>query len=139
MAIGVLQAGGKTVFQFGHLGGEGGVEVDAEAFGKHEKPPEALRQLAAHILVQITRMNPTHHLLSMLEGVFYFMPAIKAPAPKIKSTAARLVRDLPDSASWDDLMYQIYVRQKIESGLTDLQAGRKHSHASIRKEFAIGA
>lgn len=67
------------------------------------------------------------------------MPAIKANATKIKTTAARLVRDLPDTASWDDLMYQIFVRQKIESGLADLQAGRKHSHASILKEFAIKA
>jgi hypothetical protein len=67
------------------------------------------------------------------------MPAPKAPATKIKSAAARLVRELPDSASWDDLMYQIYVRQKIEAGLADLKAGRKHSHTSIRKSFQLEA
>jgi len=61
------------------------------------------------------------------------------PAIKIKFAAARLVRDLPDSASWDDLMYQIYVRQKIEAGLADLKAGRKHSHTSIRKSFQLEA
>jgi hypothetical protein len=61
------------------------------------------------------------------------------PAIKIKFAAARLVRDLPDSASWDDLMYQIYVRQKIEAGLTDLKAGRKYSHTSIRKAFGLEA
>ncbi|MEO5713173.1 MAG: hypothetical protein ABIT37_06765 [Luteolibacter sp.] len=55
----------------------------------------------------------------------------------VKKAAVRLVRELPDSASWDDLMYEILVRQKIEAGLTDLQAGRKQSHASIRKEFDI--
>lgn len=67
------------------------------------------------------------------------MPAPKAPATKIKSAAARLVRELPDSASWDDLMYQIYVRQKIEAGLAALKAGRKHSHTSIRKSFQLEA
>lgn len=67
------------------------------------------------------------------------MPAIKVPVAKIKSAAARLVRELPDSASWDDLMYQIYVRQKIEAGLADLQAGRKHSHTAIRKSFGLEA
>jgi hypothetical protein len=66
------------------------------------------------------------------------MPATKMP-PTIKSAAARLVRELPDSAGWDDLMYQIYARQKIEAGLADLKAGRKHSHASIRKEFGLEA
>jgi hypothetical protein len=53
----------------------------------------------------------------------------------IKKAAARLVRELPDTASWDDLMYEILVRQKIEVGLADLREGRKHDHASIRSEF----
>ncbi len=34
-------------------------------------------------------------------------------------------------------MYQIYVRQQVEAGMSDLKAGRKHSHASIRKEFGL--
>jgi hypothetical protein len=55
----------------------------------------------------------------------------------IKKEAARLVRQLPESASWDDLMYEILVRQKIEAGLADLRDGRKHDHAAIRKEFGI--
>jgi len=67
------------------------------------------------------------------------MPALKTTKSTIKSTAARLVRELPETASWDDLMYQIYVRQKIEAGMADLQAGRKHSHASIRQEFSLDA
>lgn len=56
----------------------------------------------------------------------------------IKKAAARLVRQLPESASWEDLMYEILVRQKIENGQSDLLAGRKHDHASIRKEFGVG-
>lgn len=53
----------------------------------------------------------------------------------VKKAAARLVRQLPDTASWDDLMYEILVRQKIEAGLADLRNGRKHDHAFIRREF----
>ena len=37
----------------------------------------------------------------------------------------RLVRGLPASSSWDDLMYRIYVRQKIEAGLTDFRSDRR--------------
>jgi len=55
----------------------------------------------------------------------------------IKKAAARLVRELPESASWDDLMYEILVRQKIEAGLADLRDGRKHDHGSIRREFGM--
>ncbi len=61
----------------------------------------------------------------------------KESKSSIKKEAARLVRQLPDSASWDDLMYEILVRQKIEAGLSDLQGDRKHDHASIRKEFGL--
>ncbi len=63
------------------------------------------------------------------------MPASKNAPKSIKAAAARLVRQLPDSASWDDLMYEILVRQKIETGLAHLKAGRSHDHADIVKEF----
>ena len=42
----------------------------------------------------------------------------------IKPDAKRLVENLPDTATWDDLAYEIYVRQSIEAGLTDAAAGR---------------
>ena len=64
------------------------------------------------------------------------MPSTKNSS-SIKKAAARLVRQLPESASWDDLMHEILVRQKIEVGLADLQGGRKHDHASVRKEFCL--
>jgi len=63
------------------------------------------------------------------------MATTKASKGSIKKAAARLVRQLPDSAGWDGLMYEIFVRQKVEAGLADLAGGRKCSHASIRKEF----
>lgn len=65
------------------------------------------------------------------------MAAPKTPANSIKKAAAKLVRDLPETASWEDLMYEIFVRQKVEAGLGDLEAGRSHSHTTIRKEFGI--
>jgi len=44
--------------------------------------------------------------------------------PSIKAEARRLVDQLPDQASWDDLLYGIYVRQSIERGLADAEAGQ---------------
>ena len=64
------------------------------------------------------------------------MPATENSS-SIKKAAAQLVHQLPESASWDDLMYEILVRQKIEAGLGDLRDGRIHSHASIREEFGM--
>ncbi len=78
-------------------------------------------------------------LLAFLIGLRFplAMRVTKNSKTSIKKAASRLVRELPDSASWDDLMYEILVRQKIEAGLADIEAGRKHTHASIRTEFGV--
>lgn len=65
------------------------------------------------------------------------MPSAITKRGSVKTEAIKLVRGLPESSTWDDLMYRIYVRQKIEAGLSDIRSGRVHSHASIRKEFAL--
>ena len=53
-----------------------------------------------------------------------------ADAPDIRPDAKRLVEQLPPSASWDDLAYEIYVRQSIEQGVADADAGRMMDHDS---------
>ncbi len=47
-----------------------------------------------------------------------------AESRSIKAEARRLVDELPDTATWEDLMYEIYVRESIEAGLADVAAGR---------------
>jgi predicted transcriptional regulator len=39
-----------------------------------------------------------------------------------------MIDRLPDDASWDDLMYQIHVRQATDAGVRDADAGRIVSH-----------
>ena len=46
----------------------------------------------------------------------------------IKPGAERLVASLPESATWDDLAYEVYVRQAIETGLAEADGGRTVSH-----------
>ncbi len=58
-------------------------------------------------------------------------------APRIKQEAQRLVDDLPESATWEDLMYRIYVREAIEAGLRDSDAGRTLSVDEIRSRFGL--
>jgi hypothetical protein len=55
----------------------------------------------------------------------------------IKPEARRLVEQLPDDASWDDLMYEIYVRQAVESGLKDSQEGRTTPVSEVRRQFGL--
>ena len=51
-----------------------------------------------------------------------------ADKPNIKSEARRLVENLPESANWDDVAYEVYVRQSIEAGLVEADAGRLVDH-----------
>jgi DNA-binding transcriptional regulator YiaG len=55
----------------------------------------------------------------------------------VKKEAKKIVERLPEDSSWDDLMHQIYVRQSIESGLKDSQAGRLTDVKDIRKEYGL--
>ena len=55
----------------------------------------------------------------------------------IKQEAYRLLDNLPDKATWDDLMYQIYVRQAIEAGLKDSNEGRTLEVKEVRKRFGL--
>ena len=41
-----------------------------------------------------------------------------------KEEVRRLLECLPDNASFEDIQYHIYVRQKIERGLEDIEPGR---------------
>ena len=55
----------------------------------------------------------------------------------IKQEAYKILDQLPDKATWDDLMYQIYVRQTIEAGLKDSDEGRTIDVKEVRKKFGL--
>ena len=55
----------------------------------------------------------------------------------IKQEVHRLLEKLPDKATWDDLMYQIYVRQTIEAGIKDSDEGRTIDVKEVRKRFGL--
>jgi hypothetical protein len=57
----------------------------------------------------------------------------------IKGEARRLIENLPDDATWEDLMYQIYVRTSIEAGLADSEADRVTEVEKVREEFGLPA
>lgn len=52
-----------------------------------------------------------------------------------KEAAQQILDHLPEQATWDDIMYELYVKQKIETGLADIEAGRTIPHEDINAEF----
>jgi predicted transcriptional regulator len=54
-----------------------------------------------------------------------------------KKDAHQLVDRMPENASWDDLINEIYVRQVIEQGLADSKAGRTTDVQEVRKRYGL--
>jgi len=52
-----------------------------------------------------------------------------------KERAEDLLKGLPEDATWDDLMYRIYVRQAIEAGLEYSEAGRTLDVKEVRARY----
>lgn len=53
----------------------------------------------------------------------------------IKEEAKRLIDKLPDQVTWDDIMYEFYVKKKIEIGLKAAEEGRVTSHDDVKRRF----
>jgi predicted transcriptional regulator len=58
---------------------------------------------------------------------------------KIKDEARKLVENLPEESTWDDLMRAIYERLKVEQGIVDAEAGRTVSNEEVRRRFGLPA
>ena len=62
-----------------------------------------------------------------------------AETRSVKEEARRLVEQLPEDATWDDIMYQMYVHQSIKAGLKDCREGRVLSVEDVRRRLGLPA
>ncbi len=53
----------------------------------------------------------------------------------VKKEARKLIDKLPDNATWDDIMYELYVKKKIAGGLKAAEEGRVVSHEEAKKRL----
>jgi predicted transcriptional regulator len=53
----------------------------------------------------------------------------------VRDEAKKLLDNLPDEASWDDVMYEMYVRKKVDEGIKAADAGCVVSHEEVKKRF----
>ena len=53
----------------------------------------------------------------------------------VKEEARNLIEKLPDQATWDDIMYEFYVKKKLAVALKAAEEGRVISHEEVKKRF----
>lgn len=56
-------------------------------------------------------------------------------ATTAKEAARQIIEHLPDQATWKDIMYELYVKQKMEEGLADIEADRTIPHETLKAEM----
>jgi hypothetical protein len=54
----------------------------------------------------------------------------------VKEEVRQLIDKLPDNVTWDDLMYEIYVKQKVADAEHAADNGKVVSHPEARKRLA---
>ncbi len=52
-----------------------------------------------------------------------------------KDEALQLISKLPEEVTWEDIMYRLYVKRKIEEGIRAAEEGRTVSHDKVKELF----
>ena len=79
---------------------------------------------------KLTVYQPTRYIRPV-EGVDSMSTA------NVKEEARRLIEQLPEDMTWVDLMHEVYVRQSIEAGLVDSEAGKLTDVAEVRAKLGL--
>ena len=53
-----------------------------------------------------------------------------------KQSAIKIIEQLPDEASYEDIMDRLLFMQKVDAGLEDIRQGRVVTHKEAKKRLA---
>ena len=62
--------------------------------------------------------------------------AAKTMAATAKDAVREILEQLPEDASYEEIRYRIYVREKVERGLEDLRQGRVLTQEEVEQRMA---
>lgn len=63
------------------------------------------------------------------------MTLIKIKSKSPKDSAAKLLKTLPESSTFEDIQYHLYVLQKIDKGLSETKSKKVYSSEEVRKKL----
>jgi predicted transcriptional regulator len=53
-----------------------------------------------------------------------------------KQAALKMIEQMPSDASLEDIMYELYFRQRVDRGLQEFDAGKTISHQEVEQSIA---
>ncbi len=93
--------------------------------------PTTVPKNFAYRLSHLTTGGTIHGVVMVIVSIHEESPAMR----EVKDAVLELAKQLPDECTWDEVMYRIFVRQKIDAGLEDADAGRVTPHDEVFEEF----
>ena len=55
----------------------------------------------------------------------------------VKDAAHKVIGNLSENATWENLEYHLYVRRKVERGLKEMAEGKVISHEEVRRRLDV--
>lgn len=55
---------------------------------------------------------------------------------KVKEQVIKMIKNLPDKVSIDDIMAELYFRLQVDTGLKELDAGKGIPHKEVEKSIS---
>ena len=55
-----------------------------------------------------------------------------------KQEVIELLKDLPDTSTLEEIQYHLYVRQKVQRGIQDVEEGRIYTQEEVEKRIESG-
>ena len=52
-----------------------------------------------------------------------------------KQAALRMIKRMPDDASLEDVMYELYFRRRVDRGARELDEGKTVSHGDVKRSL----
>ena len=56
-------------------------------------------------------------------------------AVNVKTDLKHIADHLPETATYADAMYELYVRMKVAAGRKAISEGQSHSHEAVKSRF----
>lgn len=53
----------------------------------------------------------------------------------VKEDIIKLIREMPDDVTVDEILYRLYVRSQIEAGLEEAKAGKTIPHEEVKSRL----
>ena len=54
----------------------------------------------------------------------------------VKDNVIKTIKELPDDATYDDIMEEIYVQSKIDAGFRQLDEGKYLTHDQVKERMS---